>query len=198
MAISLADIKRSVSGPPRLVTYGVPGIGKSTFAAMAPSPIFVPVEDGAGDLTDYEGAPLNVPAFPKPASYGDVRDCIASLVNEQHDFQTFVLDSLDKLEPLLWDFVCKRDGKESIEAYGYGKGYTAAAMEWRNFLDGCEAMRARGMTIILIEHVMRAVMALAARVLVLHHGAVIATGAPEAIVRHPEVMRSYLGTEALG
>jgi ABC-type branched-subunit amino acid transport system ATPase component len=35
-------------------------------------------------------------------------------------------------------------------------------------------------------------------VLVLHHGAVIATGAPEAIVRHPEVMRSYLGTEALG
>jgi branched-chain amino acid transport system ATP-binding protein len=58
--------------------------------------------------------------------------------------------------------------------------------------------RESGMTIILIEHVMRAVMALAARVLVLHHGAVIATGAPEAIVRHPEVMRSYLGTEALG
>jgi branched-chain amino acid transport system ATP-binding protein len=58
--------------------------------------------------------------------------------------------------------------------------------------------RESGMTIILIEHVMRAVMALAARVLVLHHGAVIAAGAPEAIVRHPEVMRSYLGTEALG
>lgn len=58
--------------------------------------------------------------------------------------------------------------------------------------------RESGMTIILIEHVMRAVMALAARVLVLHHGAVIAAGTPEAIVRHPEVMRSYLGTEALG
>jgi branched-chain amino acid transport system ATP-binding protein len=58
--------------------------------------------------------------------------------------------------------------------------------------------RESGMTIILIEHVMRAVIALAARVLVLHHGAVIASGAPEAIVRHPEVMRSYLGTEALG
>ena len=58
--------------------------------------------------------------------------------------------------------------------------------------------RENGTTIILIEHVMRAVMALAARVLVLHHGAVIAEGAPDAIVRHPEVMRSYLGTEALG
>jgi branched-chain amino acid transport system ATP-binding protein len=55
--------------------------------------------------------------------------------------------------------------------------------------------RESGTTIILIEHVMRAVMALAARVLVLDHGAVIAEGAPEAIVRHPEVMRSYLGTD---
>jgi branched-chain amino acid transport system ATP-binding protein len=57
--------------------------------------------------------------------------------------------------------------------------------------------RESGTTIILIEHVMRAVMALAARVLVLHHGAVIAQDTPEAIVRHPEVMRSYLGTEVL-
>ncbi len=55
--------------------------------------------------------------------------------------------------------------------------------------------RESGTTIILIEHVMRAVMALAARVLVLHHGAVIAEGAPAAIVRHPDVMRSYLGTD---
>jgi branched-chain amino acid transport system ATP-binding protein len=53
-----------------------------------------------------------------------------------------------------------------------------------------------GLTILLIEHVMRAVMALARRVLVLHHGAAIAQGTPEAIVREPEVVRSYLGTEA--
>ncbi len=58
--------------------------------------------------------------------------------------------------------------------------------------------RESGTTIILIEHVMRAVMALAARVLVLHHGAVIAQGRPDEIVRHPEVMRSYLGTESIG
>ncbi len=55
-----------------------------------------------------------------------------------------------------------------------------------------------GMTIILIEHVMRAVMALAGRVLVLHHGARIAEGRPDEIVRDPEVIRSYLGTEVLG
>jgi branched-chain amino acid transport system ATP-binding protein len=56
--------------------------------------------------------------------------------------------------------------------------------------------RDTGLTILLIEHVMRAVMALASRVLVLHHGAAIAQGAPEAVVRDPAVIASYLGTEA--
>jgi branched-chain amino acid transport system ATP-binding protein len=54
-----------------------------------------------------------------------------------------------------------------------------------------------GLTILLIEHVMRAVMALATRVLVLHHGAAIAQGTPDAVVREPAVVASYLGAEAL-
>ncbi len=55
-----------------------------------------------------------------------------------------------------------------------------------------------GLTILLIEHVMRAVMALASRILVLHHGAAIAEGTPEAVVRDPAVVQSYLGREAVG
>jgi branched-chain amino acid transport system ATP-binding protein len=58
-------------------------------------------------------------------------------------------------------------------------------------------INAGGMTILLIEHVMRAVMALASRVLVLHHGAAIALGTPEAVTREPAVIESYLGAEAL-
>jgi len=57
--------------------------------------------------------------------------------------------------------------------------------------------RESGLTILLIEHVMRAVMALASRVLVLDHGTAIAEGAPDAVVRDPAVVRSYLGAEAL-
>jgi len=57
--------------------------------------------------------------------------------------------------------------------------------------------RDSGLTILLIEHVMRAVMALASRVLVLDHGTAIAEGAPEAIVRDPAVVQSYLGAETL-
>ena len=57
--------------------------------------------------------------------------------------------------------------------------------------------RDTGLTILLIEHVMRAVMALARRVLVLHHGAQIAEGPPQAVVRDPAVVKSYLGPEAV-
>jgi len=57
--------------------------------------------------------------------------------------------------------------------------------------------RESGLTILLIEHVMRAVMTLAAHVLVLHHGALIAQGSPAAVVREPTVVHSYLGAEAV-
>jgi branched-chain amino acid transport system ATP-binding protein len=60
-----------------------------------------------------------------------------------------------------------------------------------------EINRESGLTILLIEHVMRAVMALASRILVLHHGAPIAEGSAGEVVRNPAVLSSYLGAEAL-
>jgi branched-chain amino acid transport system ATP-binding protein len=60
-----------------------------------------------------------------------------------------------------------------------------------------ELNRDSGLTILLIEHVMRAVMALASHVLVLDHGVAIAEGTPDAIVRDPAVVQSYLGAEAV-
>jgi len=59
-----------------------------------------------------------------------------------------------------------------------------------------ELNRAEGLTVLLIEHVMRAVMALARHVVVLHHGEIVASGAPAEIVRDPRVLECYLGEEA--
>jgi len=58
-----------------------------------------------------------------------------------------------------------------------------------------ELNRADGLTILLIEHVMRAVMALAQQVIVLHHGEIIADGAPADVVRNQAVLDCYLGEE---
>src|SRR5688572_9687649 len=58
-----------------------------------------------------------------------------------------------------------------------------------------ELNRTDGLTILLIEHVMRAVMALARQIVVLHHGEVIARGAPQEVVRNPAVLECYLGEE---
>ena len=54
-----------------------------------------------------------------------------------------------------------------------------------------------GLTILLIEHVMRAVMALASQIVVLHHGEVIASGTPAQVTRDPAVLECYLGEEAV-
>ena len=60
-----------------------------------------------------------------------------------------------------------------------------------------ELNRERGLTILLVEHVMRAVMALATHLLVMHHGATIAEGSPGEVVRNQRVIDSYLGAEAI-
>jgi branched-chain amino acid transport system ATP-binding protein len=58
-------------------------------------------------------------------------------------------------------------------------------------------LNAGGLTILMIEHVMRAVMTLSKKVVVLNYGKVIATGTPDVVTRDPAVLECYLGEEAL-
>lgn len=146
MAINMASLqRRSVRKPPRMFVYGVAGIGKTTLATQAPSPIFLQTEDSE----------IDVPTFGLLKSFGDVIDAVTALLNEEHNFKTVVLDSSDWLEPLIWQEVCAQYGVDNIEKVekGFGKGYTIALNSWRMFLDGLNALRDhRDMAVIILGH----------------------------------------------
>lgn len=145
MAIDLKSISKNTPAPPRIIIYGPSGIGKTTFAANAPNPVFIITEDGLGDL--------DVEKFPIATSYDDVMEALSTLGKEDHKFKTVVIDSLDWLEPLVWEATCKRIGVSSIEAPGYGKGYVESATEWREFFKYATALRDfKNMTVIMIAH----------------------------------------------
>ena len=133
--------------PPRLLIYGTEGIGKSTTAAQALRPIFIATEDGLDQI--------DCNSFPLARRFDEVMSAISVLYSEEHDYQSVVIDSLDWLERLIWDEVCREYGVKSIEKVdgGYAKGYTHALTQWRQVLDGLDALRnERGMAIILLAH----------------------------------------------
>jgi AAA domain len=146
MTIRITDIHRATATlPPRFIAHGLEGAGKTTLAARFPSPIFLQVEDGTGSL--------ELATFGLLEQFGAVRDAIAALGNEPHDFRTLVLDSVDALEPLVWAAVCRERGWSSIESPGYGRGYIEADTVWRDLLAGFDWLRrTRGMLIVLLAH----------------------------------------------
>ncbi len=144
--MTLANITRGVQAAPvRVLLYGVEGVGKSTFGANAPNPIFIGAEDGTGCL--------DVARYPQPESFSEAVEAVRDLTAADHDFKTLVLDTLDWLEPLVWAEVCRKGGKANIEDFGFGKGYIAAVDEWRILLASLEALRrAKQMHIVLLAH----------------------------------------------
>ncbi len=125
--------------------YGTHGIGKSTFAACAPKPVFIQTEDGLGEI--------ECDKFPLTTTFDQAVQALSELYSEKHSYRTVVIDSLDWLERLIWNEVCRKRNVESIEDIGYAKGYVFALTQWREFLEGLSALRSdKGMMIVLIAH----------------------------------------------
>lgn len=130
-----------------MVLYGREKIGKTTFAAGAKNVIITGPEEGSNNLDVARTDPVK--------SFKEMMANIRWLREEKHDFKTVAIDSITKLEPMVWEEVCKLDGSSSIsEAQkGFGKGYLKANQYWQEMIESLKNLKnEREMNIIAIAH----------------------------------------------
>lgn len=129
----------------RILLYGLQGIGKSTFAAQAPKPIFLNIEDGLDRIECDKTEPLR--------TVQSVLEALEWLTTAQHNYYTVAIDTIDWLEQLMFAEICRKEGKESIGEVSYGKGYEKSIPTWKAILAYLDVLRERrGMSAILLAH----------------------------------------------
>ena len=139
--------KGIIAKPHLILIYGTDGVGKTTFASHAPNSVFLGSEDGSSFL--------DVARLPEPKIIFEAQKSIQELITEKHDFKTLVIDSLDWLEPMVWQQVCKEAQVDFIEKAfgGYGKGFTRALEIWRMLISQIkELQKTKKMHVIIIAH----------------------------------------------
>ena len=147
MAINLKNIRRTpgLARKPMLVIHGTSGVGKTTFASNANNPIFIQTEAGQGLL--------EIDTFDLATSFNHVTESLQALLTQDHDYKTCVIDSIDHLEPLIWEKTCVDNQWKNIEAPGYNKGYLAAITIWRELMKTLATLgEKKDKTIILVAH----------------------------------------------
>jgi hypothetical protein len=136
----------SSSTAPIILLYGAEGRGKSTLASKAPKPLALLLERGLP-----KG--ITIDAVEDINSFDGVMAVLRELYADPHGYQSLIIDTVDALEVLLLDHVCKAHGWKSIEAPAYGKGFVIADAEWQRFIRGITAIRDKhGMTIVMTCH----------------------------------------------
>ena len=146
-------------GPARIAMHATSGFGKTTTACHLPGALILGAENGVPRDLGFNVRELH------PRTWMDVFDVVHSLTNDRHNVESLAVDTVDWLEPLIHRFVCERDSDrktdmnskghklESIEDYGYGKGYLATEEEFRKFISALDIMQAkRGIHVCMLMH----------------------------------------------
>lgn len=125
-----------------ILAYGEPGTGKTTFGSQFPKPLVIDVEQGSVNL--------NIDRF-VPKDYTEVKGVLEELILQPSPFETIIIDTLDRLESMIWTRVCAENGWMSIEDPGYGKGYNVALKKWDEFFNLLKRLR-HSKNVIVIAH----------------------------------------------
>lgn len=130
----------------KIVVYGPEGIGKSTFAARFPRPLFI----------DTEGSTrhMDVSRTEKPTSWAMLLDQVKCVRDDPSLCATLVVDTADWAEQLCIESICAVKKLSGIEDMGYGKGYVYLAEEFGRLLNLLEEVVTRGIHVVLTAHAM--------------------------------------------
>lgn len=129
--------------PHKIVVYGVPGIGKTSFACNAPDPIVIGTEDGS---SRYGATETQV-----AKTIEDIEETLNGLLKIS-EYKSVVVDALDGIESLCDEWVCRERKVKSIEDIGYGKGTVMANEKFASLVKIFEELRQSGRNVVLIAH----------------------------------------------
>ena len=128
----------------KVVIYGPEGIGKTTFAARFPSPVFIDTE---GSTKEYD-----VARFPAPTSWQMLLDEVAEVKKNPQICRTLVIDTADWAEAACFAHVISVGQCKSIEDFGYGKGYVKAKEEFGRLLNELTEVVNAGVNVVVTAH----------------------------------------------
>ena len=133
---ALAINRGKINRPQKAVIYGPEGVGKSTLASLTPAPVFLDTEGGTHHL--------DVIRLDAASTWDEITAAVAQLAKAPHPFKTLVIDTADWLEKRLSEHLCRKANKDSIEDFGYGKGWVLLTEEFARFLNSLDALLSPG------------------------------------------------------
>ena len=137
-------IERGISrGAVRVALYGTEGIGKSTLAAQFPNPVILDTEDGTRQI---DCARVRCP------DWMTLQGAMVDLGGNAQGFETVVVDSVDWAERLALEHMLRKDGKRSVEDYGFGKGFVKLAEVFSGFIAMADILIDRGVNVVFVGH----------------------------------------------
>ena len=128
----------------KICVYGVEGVGKSTFAAHFPTPLFIDTEDSTKEL--------DVARFDKPTSWEMLLQEVRYVIDHPEVCKTLIIDTLDWAEKLCIKSVCAKYQKNGLESFDYGRGYTFTYESFGELLNLLSEVTNRGIHVVLTAH----------------------------------------------
>ena len=126
------------------VIYGSEGVGKTSPAAKFPNPLFIDTEGGT--------AHMDVRRIDRPQTWEELNAIIKEVAADPDVCKTLVLDTADWAEALCVNYVCQKYKQNSIESFGYGKGYTYLAEEFGRLFTEFDAVIESGKNVVITAH----------------------------------------------